>query len=50
MAPKKTIKVGPFARPPKSTEPATIKRPGTQGALPPASPKRAPITGKGQLK
>jgi hypothetical protein len=40
---------GPFARPPKSTEPATIKRPRTSGALPPG-PKKPPVTGKGVLR
>jgi hypothetical protein len=26
------------------------KRPGTQGALPPGSPKKPPVTGFGKLK
>jgi len=51
MAASKNVKVGPFAKPPPLTEPAhpAVKAPGTQGALPPGSPKRPPVTGKGRI-
>jgi hypothetical protein len=50
MAPKKTIKVGPQApRPPANQDPFAVKKPGTASALPPGSPKRPPITGKGRI-
>lgn len=49
MAPSKNVQVGPQAPTPPATQPAHVKVPGTQGAYPPASPQRPPITGKGRI-
>jgi hypothetical protein len=49
MAPKQTVKVGPFARPPAATKPAAAKQPGTSAAFPPGSPKKPPVTAKGRI-